>query len=277
MAAVQFYGKEQVLAAAQNMKGSAWAIFSGTSLITKWETKDTHDSASALEQWLEMLADSNTAAVYKIKFFEVAEGKEQIKINEKTVCDAGSFSFKLQEQEQSIVQYSQRGIVMTETNTKLDKIADLLVQQQERILELEEKVNGTEGDEPEEPETLGSILLDAVKNPQQLMNLVNTFKAITGIGMSNNQQPNYGASIGNIPAAAPLTTDQGMPPATEPGGNPSATMDINSPEYQQYVQRLGNAIDILEAHDPKLVEHLEKLAQMAVNNNSQFNWLLKML
>jgi hypothetical protein len=276
MAAVQFYGKDQVLTAAQNMKGSAWAIFSGTSLLTKWETKDTHESASALEQWLDMLAESNTAAVYKIKFFEVPEGKEQIKINEKTLCDAGGFSFKIQEANESIVQYSQRGVVMHETNNKLDKIADLLLQQQERITELEEKINGTEEVE-DEPETLGSVLLDAVKNPQQLMNLVNTFKAITGIGMSNNTQPNYGASIGNIPTAAPATTDQGMPAVTEPGANPSATMDINSPEYQQYVQRLGNAIDILEAHDPKLVEHLEKLAHMAVNNNSQFNWLIKML
>lgn len=256
MAAVQFYGKEQVIESAANMGGTAWAIFSGTSLITKWESKDPTESAQALEQWLDMLMQSGTAAVYKIKFFEVPEGSEKIKINEKTVCDAGSFSFKLQEPHEGIVQYGIRGVAMTETNVKLDKLLQIVEAQQKRLEELE-SIEPENDDE----ETIGSVLLDAVKNPDKLMGLVNTIKAITGIGM-NNAQPNY-AAIGNVQPS--VQTNTTMP--AEPG----------TPEYNARVQRMCAAVDILEKADPLFVEHLEKLADMALNNKAKYNLAISLL
>jgi hypothetical protein len=42
-------------------------------------------------------------------------------------------------------------------------------------------------------------------------------------------------------------------------------------------QRLGKAIDQLERADPKIIDHLEKLAALSVKNPMLFNLLLTQL
>jgi len=252
MATVQFYGKDAVMEAAENLKCPAWAIFSGTALFMKFELNDAEASAQSLEQALDMLSNSPTVAVYKIKFFEIPEGSQKIKINEKTVCDGGSFSFKTISASESVMPYMGRAVVNTQTNEKLDKITQMLEIQQQRIDDLE---NMTEI-EPEK-ETIGSVLIDSIKNPDKLMQLVNTIKMITGIGMS---QPQHMSAIGNIPA---------------PQNNSAPGYSMEDMEAR--AERLGIAIDKLEKADPLLVEHMEKLAKMSEENPNQFNMLIKML
>lgn len=259
MAAVQFYGKEQVFEAASNLKCPAWALFSGTSLFTKYEDADSEESLQMLEQALDMLQSSGSAATYKLKFFEIEEGQKKRKINEKTVCDGGSFSFKLQNQEQTLIPYQARTVAMTEQQQRIDKLAEIVEKQEAHIQLLVDAVlKENEEEEEEEPETIGTVLIDAIKNPNKLMELVNTFKAITGIGM--NYQP--AQAIGNIPAA-----------------QTNATMEPGTPmeQTEERLQRLGAAIDILEKADPLLVEHLEKLAAMSQTDPSMFNFLLSRL
>lgn len=260
MATVQFYGREQVMQAASNLKCPAWALFAGTALFNKYEENDEIESMQILEQYLEMLENSGSAAVYKLKFFEIPEGSKKVKITEKTVCDRGSFTFKLQTQEQTLIPYQSRAIAFNETNTKIDKLAEIILEQQKQINLLSEKfTEDLEEEEEEEPETIGSVLMDAIKNPNKLMELVNTFKMITGIGM--NQQPMQ--AIGNI---NPQQTNTMENETTQQTGN-----------IEERLQRLSNAIDILEKADPQLVEHLEKLAAMSQNDPGMFKFLLSRL
>lgn len=254
MATVQFYGAEQVLQAAENYNCPAWAIFSGTALFMKHENNDMQASRQMLEQALEMLHQSGSVATYKIKFFEVPEKVDRIKITEKSVCDGGSFSFQTRTQEQSLIPYHGRAIAVKESTEKIDKLAEIVAQQQLQIQQLIAMQEEPEEEEEEEPETIGSIFMDALKNPEKMMGLVNVFNQIKS---TLTMQPQPMGAIGNLgsqptPTGAPVTDEEKL-------------------------NRLAVAIDKLEKADPDLVEHLEKLAAMSESNPQQFNWLIKML
>lgn len=243
MAAVQFYGMENVMSAAENLECPAWGIFINRSLFTKYEGDDLTTSLQFLQKNLEALQPSGTAAIYTLKFFEQQPGSK-LKITEKSVCDAGSFNFKLIEPEEremrAIGNSSQYGVI-AEMRKEMQEMRQLIMEMSEPI-------------EDSEPETLGSVLLDAVKNPQQLMDLLNVGKMLLGIPVQ--QQPVH--AIGNI--------------------NSAAAQQQQPQEYsEETIVRLQTAVATLEKNDPKLVEHLEKLAAMSETDKGTFSFLLSML
>jgi hypothetical protein len=261
MATVQFYGKDQVMQAAQNINCPAWAIYSGTALFMKWETNDKIASEQALEQALDMLCDSGTVAVYRIKFFEIPDNAERIKINEKTVCDGASFSFRTTPQEQAVQVQQMRIGYAKETNDKLDKLLQIVETQQQRLDELE----NCEDDEPEE-KTIGSLVMGAVEeviqDPNKLNQWIGVLKSLTGIGNNNLQQQNFSSmAIGNVTAGTKASTDQ----------------EETQEQMQARFERIYTAVEILEKFDPQLCEHLEKLAMMSQDNPAKLKGLLMML
>lgn len=239
MPSVQFFGEERVLEAADRIDCAAWAIFIAGKLFTKYEGNDKEESKRFLESALGLLSESETTAVYTLKFFEqTAKG---IKINEKSVCDAGSFNFKLVDTSERKEQYIQnRNGVISSMYKEISGIKDEI-----RLLR-EEK----ESDEPDE--SIGSILLDHLRNPSQLIDLVNAIKgAFTIPGVTAPALP---AAVGAVP-----------------GSYHSPVSD------EQRLDRLAAAVDTLEKADPKLIEHLEKLAALSVNNKSTFDYIISML
>lgn len=231
---VQFYGVDEVLQAAENLKCPAWAVFwGGTNLFSKYEGNDQQESLATLNNTLEILSNSASSARYKIKFFE-PDGKP-IKINEKTVCNGGSFTFVLTDSEE-------RESKLLGRSSQFGVIGQL----QQKISDLEKKLQEAEEVE-EEPESIGTIFLDLLKNPGQLVQLVNVGRSLVGLPVQN-----LGA-IGSIDTAQ-------IPE------NIAAKAD-----------RLDNALVELEKSDPRLIEHLEKLAQMARENPDQFKATVSML
>lgn len=242
---VQFFGIDSVLDAAKNFKCAAWAIFIRSSLFMKYEGDDMSDSIAMLEQCLTSLEPSGTDAVYTIKFFEPVDNKP-IKINEKSVCTAGSFNFKLTDpamREQRALGYAaQSSGLLNQVNQRIDKLEELFIKFMEQ----------TEPEPEEEPETVGTVLIDALKNPDHLMSLINAGKALLGFPIQE-QKPHV---IGNVNQAA----------------------EQQPVEYdEQMIARLQTAVNTLEKNDPKLVEHLEKLAAMSENDKGTFQFLLSML
>lgn len=243
-ASVQFYGKESVLTAASNLDCSAWAVFISRQLFMKCESLDMHESLDKLQQCLDMLSESNTQAVYCIKFFET-DG-QPIKINEKTVCTGGSFNFKL---------------IDPETHTAgIGNVASYSLQINElkkEFAQLKEKLEQTE---PEEPETIGSMIMGAFKDPQQfdhLMNIVNMGRVLLGMPPAQSQPM---AAIGS---AQPGQTNQAQP--------------MTEADEDMMRERFANAVDVLGKADPQFLEHLEKLAVMAQKEPGKFKMLISML
>lgn len=231
MATVQFYGISQVMAAARNRRCSCWGIYIARQLFSKFEDTDLEVSMNILEDNLEVLQESGTTGIYTLKFFE-CDGNKPVKIKENTVCDGGAFNFKLiepEERESNRVGYT--------NNTRL---------LEQRIAGLEKQL--LEASEPEEPQTIGAVLLDLVKQPSELAQLVNVGRMLCGLPVQQMQ-----GAIGAVRAGAEV---------------------INQEEIGT---RVANAIDELEKHDPNLLSHLEKLVKMAKENPQQFKGTLSIL
>lgn len=176
MAAVQFFGVDNVVKAFEYKKIPSWAIFQGRSLIHKNESSSLDDSADSLEEFLKMLGDTSVA-VYTLKVYEGAKPK----INEKTPCD-GSFNFRLVEEEER----QQRQLVYREGNNKLAEEVKLLREEVATLLAVDtegeddhQTVGGVEG-------FIGALLQDPTKIPQ----LVEGVKAVLNM-FSVKPPPQY--------------------------------------------------------------------------------------
>lgn len=237
-ASVQFYGTDSVLQAAEPRNCSCWGIYINGKLFTKFEDADMPTSMSILAQNLEVLEASNSSGIYTIKFFETDNGKP-VKVTEKSVCDGGSFNFKLIDPEER-------------DGRRFGTLAGIERKYEERIKQLEDRLAGEGDDEPEEKGfSLAGLAEDLIKNPAQLGQLINIGRSI--FGMAPKEFPALG-SIGSMPEQF-----------------------ITGDDREDQVERLGNAIDILEKNDPALPMHLEKLAKMATEKPEQFKSMLSML
>ncbi len=242
MPAVQFYGIDRVMQAAENYNCPAWVIFISRAMFAKYEGTDIQESLASLNTYLDMLQENTSAGTYLIKFFESEPGKP-VKITEKSICTGGSFYFKLhsiEEREQRFIGAAQTWKGNNELSELRSEISDLKMQLQEAL---------SADQEPVQQDTIGSVLMDAIKNPEQLMNLINVGRVLMGM------EPKL-AAVGSLPGAAAVPGEQ---------------------DQEQLLQRLGNAIDTLQKADPQLVEHLETLAKIAAENPQKFRSLLSML
>lgn len=249
--AVQFYGKEQVMAAASNRKCPCWGIWQGRQFLFKNEDPDMKVSLDILESILENLQVST--ATYTIKFFET-EGKKIIKIKENSGDSDGSFNFKTIEEEVR----QQRQLMYAGGNKEM---MELLKRMDERLGALESQPMD---EVEEEEETIGSVFMGLLKDPGKLEQLINTGKSLLGM------QPTQG-HLGNVNRLGQSSLP-GEDPGQAPGGKLSQPVN-----EEETLTRLGNAIDMLQKNDPDIVLHLEKLAKMSEGNNGQFKKLINML
>lgn len=204
-ASVQFWGSEEVMAAAEARNCSCWGIYINRALFCKFEETDMTASLDILNQNLEVLERSGTTGIYTVKFFENKNG-QPVKITEKTVCDGGQFNFKLttqDEREQKQIGYLSNSII-----GKLEN----------RIETLEKEKAELENDDPE---TLQDAIIGLLKNPDQLAQLVNIGRGAIGLPIQN-----YGG-IGNVRA----------------GGNNNAVNDVPAEEKMQRLEQCMNTLD----------------------------------
>jgi len=175
-----------------------------------------------LEQFLDMLESNESGAQYKLKVYEDVTDLKQIK--EKTEAD-GSITFVLKERTDT---GNHREYYRTkELSERIGTIEELLLADKE---------------EEEKPQTLTGFLNGIIKSPQDIVTLLNAGRTLLGMSPMPNIPPQinsqFSNSIGGIDHTQPMQT----------------TDEEN--------QRIAAALDKLAVNDPKLVEHLEKLANM---------------
>lgn len=236
MPSVQFFGIESIMQAAENLNCPAWGIFIDRGLFSKYEGDDIAASQELLRRNLEALQEGGTTAIYLLKFFESEKG-QAVKINDRTVCNCGSFRFKLIEPEERearmIGNSSQYGIIK---------------QMNDEIAALKQQLSEKEEEQEAEDNSIGGLVMGLLKNPEQLGQIVNVGRALLGLPVQ--QLPAPPATIGALPAIY---------------------------DNEANVERLSAAIDTLEKNDARLIDHLEKLAKMATDSPDQFKTLLSML
>jgi len=236
----QFVGIKHTLAAFQSRGVEAWAIFAGKRLITRGCGVDE------LAAFLQMIAQSNTVAVYTIKVYEDIDDPKEIKSN---TADDGSFNFKLFSLDGG--GGSMSGIIGTHYGDPVQ-------------MEILERLKALE--QPEEDQGIMSQITNAfigmLQEPRKLHEFLG---ALNG---TQPQQPQYyePRTVGNVHRIG----------VTQPApARPQATAAPLTSE--QSLQRIGDAVETIGRHDEKVVEHLEMLAKMAETNTSKFKMLLSLL
>lgn len=117
----------------------------------------------------------------------------------------------------------------------------------EKLESIEQRLQTVEAEEDEDDQSemggIGGMLMGLIQEPEKLATLISIGKNL--LGMGNIQQP--AARVAGI--------------------------DVTSLEGE----RIHNAVETLKKNDPKIAEHLTKLATMSEKDPATFNYLLKML
>lgn len=236
---VQFVGKDQVMAAFESREVEAWGIFQHKQFIHKGY------SSEDLSAFLDMLLEGGTNATYTMKVYEGMKDASGIK--EKTECD-GSYNFKINVPGEGI---AGAGYMNNQGNAQILK----------RLTEIEEKLQGDDQPEIDEPETIGSVIIDVIKDPNKALQWANIIKDIF-----NPPAPGTAAPVQRHIAEI-------IQPAAMGNTNTAATNLTEDEKENRIIAVMG----ILEAQDPYLLFHLEKLASIAQKKPAAFKNLLSML
>lgn len=234
----QIKGKENILQAYDNANVEVWAIFVGRNLITKGQGIDE------LGAFLDLVTNNGSNGVYTLKTYEDLQTAKQVK--EKTEA-SGSLNFILNPNDFA----DGKGFVTVgNTDNRL----------YHEIQELKKEIAELKADP--EPQTLEQAAIGLLNSPGELAVLISAVKELfTGNKQNTSYRPQQ------IPAAVgSLLTPEIM--STETLMNQVSEKDL---------ERLSKALDVLGNKDKKIIEHLEKLAHIATNNNAQFQLLLMTL
>lgn len=241
--AVQFRGLENVMQAYDARQIDAWSVWCSKQFLNKgWGGND-------LQTFLDALLKGGTNAIYTLKVYEDIKREEDVAKIKANTPDDGSFNFRLNGDDMlpapgAIAGYQSRTNNYAELDARMKRIEELLLQQAE----------GPGQDD--EAETIGSVLIDILKDPGKVSKYVDVITAV----FKPNQTPPMPAQVVPMPQAAKVGNHESKQPPTE-----------------EALNRLATAIDTPEKHDPKLIDHLEKLATMASSNPGQFNMLISLL
>jgi len=220
------------------------------------------EGSELLEKFLDGIQHSTS--IYTLKLFE-QDGRKELRINEKSAADL-SFNFKLSEDFNYTGERNPfRGGVGGSTSTILQEIKLLhqrLDRQESEVIE----------ETPEKKDLIGTIG-DILRDPDQVnqwIGVINNFKHMFSGIPAMQPLP----AIANVTHASEKISmnknNLSAVPAATPGGSQKPTPD-------ELADRLATAIDTLERCDPKIVEHLEKLASVAVQNPPLFKMLISNL
>lgn len=239
MASVQFRNANDTVTAFDNINCPVWSLWDGKRFMFKGSGKDE------LEKFLDLMTENGASnAVYTLAYYESVETAKQI--NNKTPFD-GSFNFRLNEDTQELTTGDYKHFVKQQSLLSkvngLESKFDLLI----------EKLSGESEPEKNNLGIVGQLL----EHPAIAPLLPGLVQAVAGNW--------FGASNSNRPAT---DTRQLYPvPAKVSGIGNAVEQDAD----------LENAVATLLQYDPKLSDHLKKLALLAQRDPTTFNYIMAQL
>jgi len=114
-----------------------------------------------------------------------------------------------------------------------------------RLAAIEKKMEGVGANDSMEEETFADVIMGWLRDPVQLGQVIGAVNMLFGKGSTSVIQP--------------------------------TTIGATEPPNQQDIERLAAILDRLHAKDPKLVEHLNKLATLAETKPDTFKFLISNL
>jgi hypothetical protein len=241
--AVQFKGKDAAMRAFEYNKIPNWALYVGRELLTSYTGRSMKDATDALDQFLDMLKDHNSAGTYQLRMYHDLK----VRVNNTTPY-TNSFKFKLLDDEE----YEGGGGSQSYrlAMQRMDRIEALLTANAEG-----------EGEDDEEEEPVGvmghiqNAIVEKLKDPQTMNFLMG--KVIGLIG-SFTGTPQPAASMNGQPTTLP---------------NDQAYLAL-APEQREALDR---AMCILMNGDPSIGTNLEKLAKILAADPGKYAGLAAMI
>lgn len=225
-ASVNFSGKENVLTAYRNRDIPTWAIFQAKNLVT------AGDDEASLTAYLDMLmAGGGTDPVYTLKVYNGDLDPDTI--TDRTEAN-GAFNFKL---------FGSGGMLGGTGGPH--NIGTMMQNKVYGALQadIEAMIDERLGREPAKQKTgIGGLIDGLLNDPDELVNFIGKIKNIFS---PSPMQPYGNVRLAGIPGQAKTTEMAGT----------------LTPEEK--MERIAAVIDRLERADPKLLSHLEKLAELA--------------
>lgn len=262
---VQFYGLDSVIKAAENRDCPTWGLFTAQDrqFLFKCENATMEQSILMLTKTLELLEGNETTAIYTLKFYEGADNGKVPRIKENTPCD-GSFNFRLIDEDSVQETRNLHRVSGTRSISRLDDL-------EKKFDELMEVLKHDADDDEESQETMQQAFIGLIKEPAKLHQLINGINAARAMLTGGN--PQLMGAVGNVIPMGQTTVPE------DPGaGRSPANLSQAPPEYDdQDLLRLNNALNILGTHDPLIIDHLEKLSQVAQANTVKFKSLISMI
>lgn len=250
MASIQFRGLNQVIKAFEDRGAEAWSVWDGKAFLFRGI------GSSEFTTLLESLDQSGSTSIYTLKVYdEISDAK---KIKPSSECD-GSFNFRLLERDENGFMPHGQG--------RYNDLERKYIALEEKFNQLMEQTEPVKDDE-ESPETgLMGVISGLLQDPDKLEKLIQVGHRLLG----GNMQAGYVGNVNKIVAP-------GTAPSLSPSNNSQTVSSvIPDDEKDKQLVRLGTALDTLEKNDPQIVEHLEKLAAIAVTKPEQFKVLIGML
>lgn len=254
MASCQFFGLESVIDAYRYRELDIWGVFDGREFMAGGEGE------AELRQYLSMLEKHGSAAIYRLKVYKDIEDIDDL--DDKTPS-AGSFKFKLTDSSFGRMAAISGPVTQIKSTSVADLVAEKMNEQivKEVSKAIDKRFNG-DTEKEEKPESLGEMVMGLIRDPEKLMGLIGTVKAVF------NTAP---------PAAA--YTMPAMVAGVQPG-QPGQHIEHVVPDAETETEdekRLNMALDTLADTDPAIVDHLEKLAKLAKKKPDMFKMLLNSL
>lgn len=228
MAGAQFIGKEKLLAAFERRGGGTWQIAQGKKVCAKGSGSDE------LGEWVDIFAAADSRAPYTLHMFDDLEPEEI----GKNTPDA-SWDFMIADTRGAVGATSGTASVVSKLQQKIDdRIADKLGALLDKADEPEEDNDGID---------LNAIVTDYAANPHKVGEAVGAIQQL--VGMLKN-------IFGGGAAAQPMGAIGSLPGQGQQQEQPAQQAGYQDGTYE----RLCAVLDKLQQRDPKLLEHLEKLA-----------------
>jgi len=256
--AIQCRGKEKVLELYDNRKAEAWSIWQGSQFLFRGIGGDS------LDAMLEAISSGGNA-IYTLKVYDDIKDEKNIKA--KTAED-GSFNFRLHPEGVP----TPEGQMYLERKSYMQEQIDALKKQNELLLEKFTAAETEDEDDEEKDNSINGIIGSIIENPEKAKPFIDLFHQIKGLfagpGPQYPQQRQI-ASVGNV-----MQYTQ-QPQAMETKQSEVKQSDIFTNE--ESMTRLYNAVEKIAKVDPDVLDHLEKLADMAEKKPNKFlgilNWL----
>lgn len=238
---VQFTGKDAVVNAYNSRGIPVWSITQGRDLVTAGE------GADELSTFLQMLVDGRSGATYTLNVYSSEQDPDNI--TNKTPCN-GSFKFLLLDSNQAVSGVGMPSRYSNSTDPITEKLREYIANKVSGVIEKE--LSGEV--EPEQEESWTDVLMDYLKHPEKIVSVISGVQQLMN---PNNNTVGMQASLAGV--------------------EPALRVGKTEVELDNEMERVSSVLDRLEKADKHILQHLEKLADIAEKKPTIFSMLIKSL